>query len=208
MKRLLMIVTAVVAFAVCLKLENLTLPDNVSSIGESAFSDCDSFTEFTIPKLTRVLNGGLFQNCDNLQKVNFHNEITSIGTFAFRNCTALTSISLPELITHVPEGLFTGCRLLESVTIPAGVKTVYNYSSNSYNSSDIFYGCISLKELIMLPETPPTSSYSSYTGAKFIADARPSAKIKVPAGSLEAYKTSSFWKPLASKIVAIETENE
>ena len=61
----------------------------------------------------------------------------------------------------------------------------------------------------MLPETPPTSSRSSsYTGAKFIADAHPSAKIKVPAGSLEAYKTSFFWKPLASKIVAIETENK
>ena len=190
-------------FQNCASLKTVTIPDTVSSIGSYAFSNCDSLKEIAIPKLTRALPTYLFEGCSSLETINFHEDITSIGQCAFKDCIGLKSVTLPGLISTISDGLFNGCRLLESVTIPSTVSKIQHYSGNGR----IFYGCISLKELLVYPEVPPTSSGSTAGYDYFLADVHPSLQIKVPAASLEAYKSAELWKPFASKIVAIP-ENE
>lgn len=58
----------------------------VTSIGESAFSDCSSLTSIKIP-----------------------NSVTSIGKRAFSYCSGLTSINIPESVTSIDDYAFEGC---------------------------------------------------------------------------------------------------
>ena len=57
------------SFAIGCGATEYTIPDSVTSIGDSAFSDCTSLTTITIP-----------------------NSVTSIRWFAFSGCTSLTSV--------------------------------------------------------------------------------------------------------------------
>ncbi|MGM9664021.1 MAG: leucine-rich repeat domain-containing protein, partial [Eubacteriales bacterium] len=60
--------------------KNSMIPDDgsVTSIGGSAFYDCDSLTSITIPE-----------------------GVTSIGWAAFRGCSSLTSITIPDSVTSI-----------------------------------------------------------------------------------------------------------
>ena len=189
-------------FADCSSLKQINLPSTLTSLGEGAFRN-SSIKALEIPESQISIADSLFYSCDSLELVKFSSNTKSVGVAAFAYCTTLTSLKLPELIKSIPQLLFAGCKSLETVTIPANVTTVYQGNS----SNNVFYNCTSLKEIIMLPITPPYNSYSSSTTAtNFLSNTNSSVQIKVPAESLEAYKTSTFWKPLASYIVALETE--
>jgi hypothetical protein len=54
---------------------SVTIPDSVTSIGNTAFYNCSSLTSVTIP-----------------------DSVTSIGSGAFDNCTSLTSVTLPAAL--------------------------------------------------------------------------------------------------------------
>ena len=63
-------------FATNSLITSITIPNSVTSIGESAFSGCSSLTSIDIP-----------------------NSVTSIGIAAFNDCEYLTSVTLPENAT-------------------------------------------------------------------------------------------------------------
>ena len=70
----------------------MTIPDSVTSIGDSAFADCSSLTSVTIP-----------------------DSVTSIGYSAFENCSKLTSIVIPDSVTSIGEDAFSYCSRLTTV---------------------------------------------------------------------------------------------
>ena len=55
---------------------SVTIPDNVTSIGRYAFTNCNNLTSVTIP-----------------------DSVTNIGEYVFLGCTSLTSVTLPILFT-------------------------------------------------------------------------------------------------------------
>ena len=73
--------------------KNTVIPNNVTSIGEAAFSGCSGLTSITIP-----------------------NSVTSIGGYAFSDCYSLTSVTIPNSVTSIEYGAFSGCFNLTSIT--------------------------------------------------------------------------------------------
>lgn len=61
----------------------ITIPNSVTSIGESAFLGCYGLTSITIP-----------------------NSVTSIGKDAFESCFALMSVKIPNSLTEIGENAF------------------------------------------------------------------------------------------------------
>lgn len=91
-------------------IKEFIIPDNVTSIGEYAFSYCTSLITVTIG--------------DN---------VTSIGNNAFLGCSSLTSVTIPNKVTIVDELAFADCYSLKNITIPSSVTSIGN--SAFYNCS-------------------------------------------------------------------------
>ncbi|MBR3430450.1 MAG: leucine-rich repeat protein [Clostridia bacterium] len=73
-----------------------TIPENVTSIGTEAFSNCLGLTEITVPA-----------------------GITEIGYSAFKDSTALTHVQMNARMTEISFGsIFTGCTVLTGISIP------------------------------------------------------------------------------------------
>ena len=68
------------------EVKDLVIPNNVTSIGDYAFSGFSGLTSVTIP-----------------------NSVTSIGSSAFSECSGLTSVTIPNSVTSIGEGAFSNC---------------------------------------------------------------------------------------------------
>jgi len=123
------------AFADCTSLTSVTIPNSVTSIGQRAFLDCTSLTSITIPNSVTSIGSVAFAGCTSLTSITIPNSVTSIGEHAFRNCTSLTSITIPNSVTSIGNETFRGCTSLTSVTIGSGVTSI---------GTGAFYECTSL----------------------------------------------------------------
>ena len=105
------------AFAGCIGLTSVTIPNSVTSIEEQAFYCCTSLTSITIPNSVTRIGGGAFLWCSGLTSVTIPNSVTSLGEEAFSWCSSLTSVTIPNSMTNIGSCAFEGCYKLTSVTV-------------------------------------------------------------------------------------------
>ncbi len=120
------------AFHGCNKLESITLPDNVTSIGIQAFYDCSGLTSITIPDSVTTIGGGAFRGCSKLTDVTISDNVTSIGEQAFASCSQLQRVTLGTSLKEINYNTFSGCTALTGITIPDNITTIGG--SAFYNS--------------------------------------------------------------------------
>ena len=120
------------AFSECTNLSNVTIPDSVISIGDFAFSNSTSLRSVTIPDSVTIIGVSAFYDCKNLINVTLPNSITSIDYSVFSDCTSITNITIPDSVTSIGDSAFEGCTSLTSITIPNSVTSIGN---------DAFYSC-------------------------------------------------------------------
>ena len=70
---------------------NTTIPNNLTTIGDHAFSGC-SLTSITIPNSVTSIGNNAFYACSRLSFITIGNSVTSIGGYAFSDCTGLTDV--------------------------------------------------------------------------------------------------------------------
>ncbi|MBQ4111586.1 MAG: leucine-rich repeat domain-containing protein, partial [Clostridia bacterium] len=112
------------AFLNCTSLTSVTIPDSVTSIGESIFSNCTNLTSITIPDSVTTIAKGAFYSCTSLTSITIPDSVTTIGNYAFSNCTNLTSITIPDSVTTIGGYAFSDCSGLTSITIPDSVTSI------------------------------------------------------------------------------------
>mgnify|MGYP004673751771 CR=1 FL=1 len=96
------------AFFDCDSLTSIIIPNSVTSIEESAFFDCDSLTNITLPTITSI-GTGTFGYCDSLTSITIPDGVTSIGDAAFLCCINLRNITIPNSVTSIGALAFAGC---------------------------------------------------------------------------------------------------
>ena len=60
------------AFAGCVDLTDITLPDGITSIGANAFYDCQNLVSITIPSTVTSIDSGAFSDCKRLEKIYYN----------------------------------------------------------------------------------------------------------------------------------------
>ena len=106
--------TVLVAYA-CGKTDtSFVVPNTVTTIGDSAFYDCDGLTSVTIPDAVTTIGNYAFYDCDGLTSVTIPDAVTTIGDHAFYDCYKLTSVTIGESVTTIGKYAFSSCYDLTS----------------------------------------------------------------------------------------------
>ena len=141
-------------------LKSVTIPDGVVSIGENAFSLCTNLTSITIPDGATSIGNYAFGGCRRLQSVSIPGSIISIGRNAFANCINLKSIVIPEGVKRIEEETFYACKSLRSVSISEGLTSIGEYA---------FISCNSL-ESISIPNSVTSMEYGAFAGCSSLIE--------------------------------------
>ena len=91
-------------------ISKVIIDDNVTSIGESAFSGCTSLTSVIISNSVTSIEFAAFSGCTGLTSITIPNSVTSIGNNAFTDCTNLTSVTIPNSVTFMGGNVFGGTK--------------------------------------------------------------------------------------------------
>ena len=73
--------------------KNTTIPNDIKSIGISAFYACRSLTSITIPNSVTSINKEAFLFCSHLMELTIGDSVTSIGDNAFAECDSLQKVT-------------------------------------------------------------------------------------------------------------------
>ena len=104
--------------------QNLTsyvIPNNVTRIGDRAFSFCSSLAEVVIPNSVTRIGDSAFESCSSLAEVVIPNSVTRIGDSAFESCSSLAEVVIPNSVTRIGDSAFEGCSSLAEVIIPDSI---------------------------------------------------------------------------------------
>ncbi len=97
---------------------DLEIPNNVTSIGNYAFSGCSSLVSIVLPSSITNIGTNSFSNCSGVTNVTLKNGLKRIGDLAFNNCSKLTNITIPSSVKRIGKGAFAACNSLTSITLP------------------------------------------------------------------------------------------
>ena len=142
------------AFSDCESLQQIIIPNSVTTIGDSAFRGCESLQQIIIPDSVTTIGNSAFSGCKSLQQIIIPDSVTTIGYSAFEECESLQQMIIPNSVTSIGHSAFSGCKSLQQMIIPNSVTSIGELA---------FYRCESLQR-IHLPKSVSHIEPNSFLG--------------------------------------------
>lgn len=127
------------AFYQCTALKQITFGTGLKKIGSETFAHCSALTSIRIPNSVQSVGTAAFMECSKLSDVTIGSGLTTLSGTLFLNCAALKTVAIPNNVTAIVASTFSGCSALETITLPKNVKSIGGYA---------FHGCDSLKTVL------------------------------------------------------------
>lgn len=180
------------AFENCTNLENITIPDSVSSISWHAFDNTAWYnnqpdgvvyagkvvykykgqmpdnTSIILKDGRKGIAADAFLGCSNLVSIVIPKTVTNIGFNAFYHCESLTDITIPDSVTYIEIYAFTNCINLKSVVIPATITDISSKSFGYYSYDNKLFKKIDGFTIYGYTGTA-AETYAKENGVTFIA---------------------------------------
>lgn len=107
------------------ELLDVNIPKKVETIGDYAFyNNHKRNTPVVIPNACKTIGHFAFHNNDVMPSVTFGNSVETIGSYAFAECHLIEAAVLPETITSLGDRAFLNCDSLRTFTFPKNIKEV------------------------------------------------------------------------------------
>lgn len=175
------------AFNGCKKLNDIILPDSVTSIGETAFQYTGLYNDWSngnedvlyinnhlisvyqgtanecnIKSGTKTIADSAFFACGSLPGITIPDSVTSIGNRAFKDCNSLKSITIPKRVTTIGNCAFYTCYDLQSIEVDSGNPEYCSENGVLYNKEKT--------EIIRFPKEKTEVSFAIPKSVTKIAD--------------------------------------
>ena len=125
------------AFAGC-RFEVFSMPTNVTTIGDCAFSFCTSLVSVALSPNLESIGKMTFASCRSLAEISLPQCVTNLDALAFADCESLTNVTLNACLERIGHSAFAGCTALKGISIPASVGII---------GDSAFADCTGLKEV-------------------------------------------------------------
>ena len=157
-------------------INTVIIGSGVTSIGDEAFDEC-RLESVTIPNSVTSIGYSAFWGCSSLESVIIPGSVVSIGMDAFAGCYRLTSITIPDSVTSIGGDAFYGTAWYDNQ--PDGLvyagKVAYEYKGDMPENTSIvlkdgtkgiagyaFYDCENLKS-ITIPDSVTSIGYWAFS---------------------------------------------
>ena len=136
--------------------ESVSLPSTLTEIIGGAFYYNTSLKSITLPNGLTTIGAQVFGYCFNIISLTIPSTVTSIGGSAFYGMYNLRSLTIPSNVTEIESSTFRDCFSLEDLTLPSGIKL-------KNNATYAFHNCRSLKHISigMSGTTIPSNAFGN-----------------------------------------------
>jgi hypothetical protein len=172
------------AFADCMSLASVSIPNTVTAIGAQAFIYCYNLVSVSLPSGITLIPHGLFQSCGNLASITIPSGVTFISSYAFLGCYSLASLTVlaetPPVLDNESLGdIFIDVDKTIPVYIPCG-------SIEAYQNAE---GWNEFTNFIEMCDTVPTGAING----KFTINAD-GDQVYFSQGNLQYQASTNTWK--------------
>ena len=145
---------------------NTIIPNGVKTIGRSAFAGCIYLTSVSIPNSVSNIGLGAFMY-SGLSSIDIPNTVNNIAADAFESCP-LTYVNTGNGVTGINENTFKNCNQLTTIYIGSNVKHILSKAFNFTNSNETPVTVVSLNENPVNIDSSAFSSQSYNTGTLYV----------------------------------------
>ena len=105
--------------------KNVSVPNTVEVIGESAFEDNTNIELVVLPNSVKRIEKYAFWGCDNLDTVVLGKGLNAVEDYAFAGCKGLKQITIPSNVKSIGVQAFGDCVNLRDVSIPPETTSIH-----------------------------------------------------------------------------------
>ena len=161
------------------EINDIVIPESVTSIGASAFAG-STVASVTLPDKLAVIGESTFAGCINLDTVNIPSAMTEIPANAFAYTALKGTLVIPSSVVNIAASAFEGCESLTGIEIPKSVRMLM---------SKAFAACTSLTNVKVYATEPLTVDADLFDSSVF-----GTATLQCPKGFADVYAEAPVWK--------------
>lgn len=133
-------------------IEEIILPDGLTSVGIGAFHRMPRLRRIVVPERISVVPRDLFERCEALEEVTFRGQIVRMEAGCFQKCRSLRRIQFaqtpgedgtlrtPPTLESIGDNAFESCDLLRRVVLNAGLRSVGSRAFAGCENLDVVSG--------------------------------------------------------------------
>ncbi len=135
----------------------VVIPDNVTSIADHAFMNCENVESVSIPESVEYIGRKAFYNTGWLNKLNEENELVIVNDFLLSANNCGEDLVIPDNVKSVTGHTADYHETLKSITIPESVKHI---------GPAAFYCCPELESVTILSTDCEIESYAAFSNGR------------------------------------------
>lgn len=118
-------------------IEHITVPEGYISIGRRAFKDCVSLKTVKLPASVHTIGNSVFEHCINLEEITVPVGVEKIPGCCFKGCSSLRKMVIPDSVLEIGNEALSECTALDDIVLPKNLTRIGN---EAFSGSGIDHG--------------------------------------------------------------------